>query len=540
MTPRLGIVLDRLDIEAWQEAMLQKIEADQAGTTVVILLCRELPRMRQANAVLSLYQLLDRRLFKYRPDAFKKRSIRTLLPEVPIVEFSLGAQGDGGTHLSDAGRLMIESHRLDVILHLAASAPLPALGPMAGYGVWSILEGDQILFRGGPPGFWELAENSPVIGSVLRVERGSRERSHILASSFSRTHKLSLNKSRNITLWKAASFVPRALRELSKLGGKEFIRRLEQEEKNPRFQSGRVRSGPGLVASLGFLFRQLWRTMAAFASRKLTIDQWMLAFSFGEKVNTSFWSYERIVPPKDRFWADPQVIRRNGEYFVFIEEYPYARRKGHVSVFKLSPGARPESPTTVLERDYHLSFPFVFEWNGICYMIPETSKNGTIELYESGAFPQGWKLRKVLMDNVRAVDTTLLHHAGLWWLFANIAENEGGETTDELFVFWANDFLSDEWKPHPMNPVVSDVRTSRPAGRIFEAGGSLIRPSQDCSEEYGGGVNFQRIVTLTTSKYKEESALACKPEWDKQVVGLHTYSRDADLAVIDLCLRRRS
>jgi hypothetical protein len=172
-------------------------------------------------------------------------------------------------------------------------------------------------------------------------------------------------------------------------------------------------------------------------------------------------------------------------------------------------------------------------------MIPETSKNRTIELYQCSRFPDSWVLSEVLMEQVRAVDTTLLHHNGRWWLFTNIAEQDGGETTDELFLFYADDFRTTGWTPHAMNPIVSDCRRSRPAGRIFEHEGFLYRPSQDCSEEYGGGINFNRIVRLSEDEYEEVPVSSYKPGWDKRVIGLHSYSYDDNVKVIDLCVRRR-
>jgi len=136
------------------------------------------------------------------------------------------------------------------------------------------------------------------------------------------------------------------------------------------------------------------------------------------------------------------------------------------------------------------------------------------------------------------VDVTVFFHQSKWWMFANIAECEGHETLDELFLFYADDFRTDAWTPHPLNPVVSDVRNARPAGRVFEYQGSLIRPAQDCSKGYGGAINLNRIVRLDEQHYEEVQLQTVSPSWGKNLIGLHTISIESGLTVIDLCEKK--
>jgi hypothetical protein len=217
----------------------------------------------------------------------------------------------------------------------------------------------------------------------------------------------------------------------------------------------------------------------------------------------------------------------------------FAGNRGHISVIELDRDGRASESRRILERPYHLSYPFLFEHEGTLYMIPESGENQTVELYRCTDFPHGWEFVHNVMEGVRAYDTTLLHRDGRWWLFTTLVETEGSSSWDELFVFSSDSPLSREWTPHPRNPVISDCRSARPAGPIFEHRGALYRPSQNSSGRYGRGFNLGRIDVLDGDSYREEIVSRALPEWEDDLLATHTFSRSGDLHVIDAQIRRR-
>jgi hypothetical protein len=244
------------------------------------------------------------------------------------------------------------------------------------------------------------------------------------------------------------------------------------------------------------------------------------------------------MPPRDRYFADPHVIRRNDAYYVFLEEYSYEKAKGHISVIRIDADGRYGEAIKVLERPYHLSYPFVFEHAGELYMVPESMTNRAVELYRCVEFPTRWEFVRNLLQDVWAVDSTLLYHAGKWWLFANLLENAGGSTSEELFVFYTDCFLSGAWTAHPLNPVVSDVTRARPAGAIQQRGGKLYRPSQDCSVRYGYAIRINEIAALSTEEYAEREVESIEPDWGNNLLGTHTLAYADGLTVVDALLVR--
>ena len=79
---------------------------------------------------------------------------------------------------------------------------------------------------------------------------------------------------------------------------------------------------------------------------------------------------------------------------------------------------------------------------------------------------------------------------------------EGVSTYDECYLYGADTPLG-PWTPHPGNPIKSDVRSSRPAGRMIRWEGGLYRPTQDCSRRYGHAVAVQKVLELTPHTYRE-------------------------------------
>ena len=94
-----------------------------------------------------------------------------------------------------------------------------------------------------------------------------------------------------------------------------------------------------------------------------------------------------MLAPKDRFYADPFLIERDGKTFIFLEDLRYSEGRALISCCELDADGTPGPVFEVLRRPYHLSYPFLFEENGEIYMIPETKSNRTVELYRATKFP---------------------------------------------------------------------------------------------------------------------------------------------------------
>ena len=286
------------------------------------------------------------------------------------------------------------------------------------------------------------------------------------------------------------------------------------------------------------LFQRAARRFDKTLASLFFIDQWVIMTAEGGAYDSLQWSaFQALIPEKDRYWGDPFVLAREDRYYVFIEEKIYATGLGRIACLTLDKEGRLLSNQVVLERGYHLSYPFVFEQQNELFMIPETAGNRSIELYRCVHFPEHWEFVKTMIKNIYAVDATLLEHENKVWLFANVKE-EGGSSLDALHLFYADSLFADEWRPHRNNPVVKDIRSARPAGRLFMQDGKLIRPSQDSFRRYGHSLKFNQILKLNEKEYAEKTVSTFQPPGGK-MLATHTFNQAGGLTVIDAIIRRR-
>ena len=172
-------------------------------------------------------------------------------------------------------------------------------------------------------------------------------------------------------------------------------------------------------------------------------------------------------------------------------------------------------------------------------MIPETENNNTIELYKCVDFPFKWEIKKTLIHNITASDSTIILKDGIYWLFTNVIKNKGSSSHDELFLFSSESLISDNWISHPQNPIITDVRSSRQAGNLFAVNTKLYRPSQDCAKHYGHGIKINEVIELNMTNYKEKVVDSIFPDWDNDLISTHTINSVGKLTVIDAKMKRR-
>ena len=190
-----------------------------------------------------------------------------------------------------------------------------------------------------------------------------------------------------------------------------------------------------------------WNKTGKRILRRFQIQEyWSIAILHDYKVDVSDFSKMDVFArhkgvvidnKNDQHFADPFLFDYDGKTWLFMESISRKTNKGSISCAQLGADDQISAAEIILEKPYHLSYPFVFEHEDRVFMIPETGENRSVELYVSERFPYEWKLFKVLLSNISIYDVTLVRHNSKWWLFG-ASGSDSLLPQDELAIFFSD------------------------------------------------------------------------------------------------------
>ena len=239
-----------------------------------------------------------------------------------------------------------------------------------------------------------------------------------------------------------------------------------------------------------------------------------------------------VMPATRNYWvADPMLAEDNGKTYLFYEAAHHD--KGRIEVVELYANGTTSQPAVALEREYHLSYPFVFKHDGEWYMIPESCAIHEAQLLKATHFPTDWEYVTTLLKE-NAVDTTVQNVNGKLLLLTFLPQ-AGNECVFPK-AFWLD--WSDDIKLAEIPWPNFDSLQVRGAGRMLADGRRYVRPAQlNQPMSYGDGVLFEEC-RCSDAPYgeKEIGRLLVEnlhvPGW--KVDGLHTYAATTQFEVIDI------
>jgi hypothetical protein len=204
------------------------------------------------------------------------------------------------------------------------------------------------------------------------------------------------------------------------------------------------------------------------------------------------------------FVADPFMIQKGGEWYMFFEVLNHDTQRGQIAFATSKDGLQWTYRNIILDEPFHLSYPYVFEWEDEHYMIPETHQARAVRLYKARNFPYQWEFVRNLIKDIELADASPVYYDHHWWLFAGAGQNWH---SSELRLYHSKD-LQGPWIEHPKSPIIHEnSHISRPAGRILNQGGKIYRLAQNCKPLYGQSVTAFEILKMTKTHYQENVIL---------------------------------
>ena len=532
---RFGILADDLSMEAWKVETVRKLV--KGGMTLVLVIRNGAPaptkgflkKWSRYPLRRMCFQVWNRKWFK---PASKK--MVALGPVLSKAGFDLATvakltcipiQKGTSTYISDEDIEKIQSQQLDFILRFGFGILRGNILQAARYGIWSFHHDDETVVRGGPPGFWEWMNDEPRNGVILQRLTESLDRGYLLNKRWYPTLLHSYPDHLDRLYLDSTDMPLQVCREILHTGR---LHETLSESKAPLYHP------PRNLKMLQYWIRCLTRRIRFHLQDLFQQEDWNVGYvevPLSEFLESPERHADQVHWLKRNrlhvYFADPFVMTTPNDTYLFFERYDYRTGKGIIQAARHS--ERFKKHYTVLEEDFHLSFPFVFKHEEAVYCLPEANESQRLILYRFNEKAMKMDQVAVLMEHVRVVDPVLLPRDGRWELFFT----QKDMPSVKLYRYQSDDLLG-PYRPFFGNPVKVDCADARMAGAFFQLNGVWVRPAQDCVRYYGNAVHLNRVERLDDEASEEtviDTVVPFPGSPFKQ--GLHTLNGNDTLTVFD-------
>jgi hypothetical protein len=516
----------------WVEA-IRRLVAGTGARPVLLIQDPEVPQRSRLSEKLrksallhgNLWHLHNRWLPLREIPAFRPVPLASLGPDLPRRVCPVERRGRWSQYFRPEDVEALRALELDFILKFAYGILRGDALRCARYGVWSFHHDDEQRYRGGPPAFWELATGDPVQGVILQRLTDRLDGGVVLEKAWVATDGLSYRRNLQRIVDASLDLPARAARALQ-LGRRDSV------DAAPVHTTARIRVAPTDPAMVRFAAR-LMGNWLRYKLENQAYDRWNVGVvrapiqrfldpAFQPSVEWAPYHREGLMI------ADPFGVASGDGIRVFCEEFSFFTERGWIAELSWHPQRGWGPLRTVLDERVHMSYPYPIRHQGQLYLVPECGSREQLTVYRAGT--TAVEHDRTMLDGPRVLDSTIIEHAGRWWLFCTHCDSEPNA---KLQLYSGTSPLG-PWTPHPGNPVKTDVRSSRPAGTPFVHEGRLYRPAQDCSVRYGWRLAINEVTRLTPDEFSETPVRWIGPlEATPYPHGLHTLAGCGEVTLVD-------
>lgn len=474
--------------------------------------------------VCKLESLVVKRIAKYK-NFYRKHDLSRY--ELEVINVHPNVSKSGLIYRYDATDIeKVKVAQLDLIICGNGGILKGQILTVCPNGVLSFHHADNDINRGGPPGFWEVFFKQPRTGFIIQRLREELDGGDVLYKGYVATSWMySLNL---VKLYEISNpFLHFVIEDVTSSSPHLTVQK-KVPYSAPLYTTPKPNQILHYVSKTTInLVRKLMRKISRRGYR------WGVAYQFTDSWNdVTLWRSKKIANPKNRFLADPFLIKRNGKHYCFVEDYSYSTSRGCISVYEINEHGSTELGIS-LKEDFHLSYPYLFDYQGGLYMCPDTQEKNDIRIYKCTDFPLKWELHEILISDISAADTNIFMHDDTWWLMTNLSTSHVGDHNSELHIFHSSNPLSTDWIPHSKNPVIFDSLRARNGGLIQDKTGIYRVYQRQGFDMYGEALGVSKISILETSDYVETPLFEIEAQFFKGARGTHTFNFNEGLLVFD-------
>ncbi|HLN53054.1 MAG TPA: hypothetical protein VK212_05055 [Lentimicrobium sp.] len=531
---KFAVMLNSMTVQQWQYESLKSLLEEPKVNPVLVIMndSKQAPAKRFWNKITGYkwQNFFFKQYYRYffRPSVFKAMQVQDLFSNIPVIKCKT-LKSRVSEFFADEDLSLITKYEPDFIIKFGFGIIRGEILNCTPLGVWSFHHGDEQKYRGVPPGFWEIYYNDHRTGTILQRLTEKLDSGVILRKGIFKTVEHSWKGNLEQSIHFSKHWPAHVCKEIINQG--TFPDQTDGVSTNaPLYKV------PGNTTFFLFMFKLFFNKIKFHYNELFRCENWQLGVIKARTADIlGTLQYEIDLEEVDflearntnYYFADGFAVKDGERLLLLFENYSYKERLGHLSsVWFNERDYTFTEPVDILREPWHLSYPFVFKYKGVTYCIPECKDRKNVELYKLDTVSMKLVHLRTLIKDLEAVDPSLIYHQNHWYLFFTA----GYATNTELHI-WHAENLEDEFVPHVLNPVKSNVSNSRPAGSLFYLDGKLYRPSQDCSRSYGGRVIINEIKVLTEESFLEVTVNVLEPPHGFE--GIHNISFAGDSMLFD-------
>lgn len=322
-----------------------------------------------------------RRLFPLRRlPCYRPRDMSAVFAGVPRLHCRVTRNGAYSEYFDPDDIEEIRRHGLDFILRFAFGIVRGDILHAARYGVWSFHHGDESVFRGAPPAFWEMYYGEPTTGAMLQRLTDRLDGGIVLQKCHVRTHRWSYAASLDRLVWATTYMPARVCRDML-AGCARYL------DASPSPTQASVFRAPSDLQMTWFLLKTWIACARAQLEGVLFTEDWnvgIVRHPVHAFLTPGFQPQIQWLPDgqRYRFRADPFVHDiGQGKLALLFEEFDHIGYRGAIGGAEVDErGIVRSSPHPAIDNGAHLSYPYLVEHHGQLYCIPESSQSGTVSV----------------------------------------------------------------------------------------------------------------------------------------------------------------
>lgn len=437
----------------------------------------------------------------------------------------------GATHVFGKTDMeIIRSLKLDLCIRCGSGILRGDILDAFQFGIISIHHGDNRYYRGGPAGFWEVKEKNPSSGFIIQKLTSALD-GGIILGRYNFCTKASWYANSAMLFAKSKSALKNKIHEIYRLREIKPAKEpgcvyLKPVYKKPRFKDI-------LEYIYAVYFKRLKSIVVAKCFGKKR-RKWSIVVSNAPFDKVQYSKLYYLTAPIGEFYADPFFIVREGIMHLYFEAFSLRHPKGIIKHCEFN-GKEFGNVSTVLERSFHLSFPFIIEDLENIYMVPEQAESKQVVAYKCVDFPLKWEQEAVLVHGENVVDTMLFKQGDEYIMLSNRCSSGDKEYNSELYIHRNNDFLTCDWKLDNISPICAGPNGSRNGGFIDLPGGISRVGQVQGFLSYGDHVMIHELKNIKAlSNYCHNDTRSFIIEKSEEWDGLHHVVSHSGYTVFDV------